>query len=93
MSLSHLQPPLVITTRYPEYITEYFSCRPGVVETRQFRCPTYSLSLEEGPTTTVECDGNAATAEASCPAPIPVCVFWNGTSGEWSTAGVTTRCL
>lgn len=88
--LSHLSPPLRITTAYPATVNVTIRCRRGTVERKQVQCPTYPETKTKV-VVNVTCDGKVTSMTAACPAPLPTCVFWNTTLRAWSRKGVTTR--
>jgi hypothetical protein len=90
LSLSHLAPPLRISTAAAATVDISVACRRGKMERRQVQCPTYGDAVAQA-VVDVTCDGTTPTAVASCPAAPATCAFWNTTSKQWSQAGITTR--
>jgi hypothetical protein len=86
LKLAALAPPLQLSTAQPAFVSQSVSCGRGERGSKQVTCPGPGKSL-----VTVECDGQADTVTALCPAPMPVCVFWNHTDKAWSKKGVTTK--
>lgn len=90
LSLSHLAPPLHISTAAAAAVDISVACRRGRMERKQVKCPTYGDAVAQA-VVDVTCDGTTPTALVSCPAPPATCAFWNTTSNQWSQAGITTR--
>lgn len=86
LKLAALAPPLQLSTAQPAFVSQSVSCGRGKRGSKQVTCPGPGKTL-----VTVECDGQADTVTALCPAPLPVCVFWNDTDRAWSKKGVTTK--
>jgi hypothetical protein len=86
LKLSSLDPPLEISTSYATAITATVACGRGERGTKDVRCPGTSNTI-----VSVSCDGKAGSVTAVCPAPMPVCVFWNETEKAWSKKGITIR--